>query len=454
MSKGTFPPGFRNLIAGADTLIPLVNGTYVTAVNFDNAATTPPFLSVLNEVLAFAPWYSSTHRGKGCKSVISSELYENGREIVKSFVSADEKQDTVIYTKNTTESINLLAHVLHQEKDGRDVILSTWMEHSANDLPWREKFTVDYIQVDGAGRLSMKDFETKLAKYKGRIKLVAATGASNVTGYINPVHRMAELAHAQGAQILVDGAQLVPHLPLDMKPADSPEHIDFLVFSAHKLYAPFGIGVLVGPRASFDKGTPLCTGGGAGSLVTHQRVEWSEPPQKDEAGSPNSIGVVALGAAIKTLMAIGMDTIHQYEEQLLYYTLDRMKGIPGIQLFCHSGKEERRIGIIPFNMEGIPHHLLAGMLSLEAGIAVRNGFFCSHPYCQKLLGLGMEDMEYYYENPEAPRPGMVRASFGLYNNYDEIERMLYALKGIAANKHYYLQKYMSPSFPYRFSSDV
>lgn len=440
MSNKELSEYLRSLVVGTDTQVPLENGGYVTAINFDNAATTPPFFSVMKGIMEFAPWYSSIHRGNGYKSVLSSDLYEEGRNTVKKFVNADEDRDVVIFTKSTTEAINMLAYTLAQE-NREQIVLSTEMEHLANDLPWRDKFQVDYVRVDKLGRLCLKDLEDKLLKYGRKVRLVAVTGASNVTGYINPIYKIAKLAHTHGAQILVDGAQLVPHSPMDMKPYSSLEHIDYLVFSAHKMYAPFGLGVLVGPKEIFAKTEPVCRGGGAVKLVTHQYIEWSNPPSRNEAGTPNVMGVVALIEAIKTLNSVGLEVIKQYEKQLIDYLIEELKNIPGIKLYCRTGKDEERVSLVSFNIKGIPHNLLDEMLSLEAGIAVRSGWFCAHPYAVKLLNIRDEDIQHYRKNPDFPIPGMVRASLGLYNNQQEIEVLLGELKKIIKRKSSYKNKY-------------
>ncbi|MBP2627877.1 MAG: Cysteine desulfurase [Firmicutes bacterium] len=430
----------RRLVIGANTKIPLANGEYVNEINFDNAATTPPFFSVMKEITDFAPWYSSIHRGSGYKSKLSSNLYEHGREVIKKFVNADHTRDVVIYTKNTTESINILSYRLSQENK-QHVVLSTDMEHLANDLPWRDKFQVEYVGIDEYGKLSLNDLENKLLKYKGKVKLVTVTGASNVTGYINPISKIAKLAHQYGAQILVDGAQLVPHDSIDMKAYDSPEHIDYLVFSAHKMYAPFGIGVLIGPKDIFEKGEPAYQGGGGVRLVSHQFIEWDSPPAKDETGTPNVIGVAALITGIETLNSIGMNVIHEYESNLINYAIEGLSEIPNIKLYCHCEKNEKRVSLISFTMQGIDYNVLAEILSLEAGIAVRSGLFCAHPYVEKLLNLSSEDLEYFHHNHDVPVPGLVRISLGLYNNYNEIDILLQFLDRIVRNKNYYKQKY-------------
>jgi selenocysteine lyase/cysteine desulfurase len=430
----------RKLIIGAEQKVPLSDGKEVTAINFDNAATTPVLYSVLKEINQFAPWYSSVHRGAGYKSKVSSDIYEQGRDAVQSFVNSDKERDIVIFTKNTTESINMLSFVLSQQKSHQKVILSTCMEHASNDLPWRSKFKVDYVEIDRFGRLSMEDLEDKLIKYRGSVKLVSITGASNVTGYLNPIHKIAALAHKYDARILVDGAQMVPHTSVDMKGFDTLEHIDYLAFSSHKMYAPFGSGVLIGPRNDFEEGNPFIQGGGAIRLVTPGRVEWEEPSGKDEAGTPNLMGVVALTAAIKTLRSVGMENIYKIEKALYDYAISHMKNITDMKFYSDPFKDDT-ISVIPFNLLGIHHDILPLILSGEAGIAVRNGFFCTHPYCERLLGLSEGDMNHYFEEEDPLFPGMVRASFGLYNNYKEIDKFISILNIIAENKEYYISKY-------------
>lgn len=430
---------FRDMVIGVNTKVPLESGEYVTAINFDNAATTPPFCSVMQAIMEYAPWYASVHRGKGHKSVFSSELYEESRTTIKQFVGADQTKE-VIFTKNTTESINILAYLLRDESK-KQVVLSTDMEHLANDLPWREHFTLDYIRIKKDGQLSLADLKEKLINYQGRVKLVTVTGASNVTGYINPVYKIAELAHKYGAKILVDGAQLVPHSPFDMKPSGTAEHIDYLVFSGHKMYAPFGAGVLIGPLEDLDKGSPIYKGGGAVGLVSHDFVEWDNPPNRYEAGTPNMMGVVAMTAAIQTINSVNCAVIHEYEKKLIDYAIKGLRRIPGIQLYsCAEGSEER-VSLISFTVEGLYHSVVAAILAQEAGIAARSGLFCAHPYVEKLLKMTDKELTYYHENIDVLVPGLVRISFGLYNTCEEIDVMLALLTRVARNKNYYKNKY-------------
>lgn len=430
----------RRLVVGVDTKVPLLTGEYVTAINLDNAATTPPLCAVMQEIEEFAPWYSSIHRGTGHKSLFSSDVYEKGRDIIKRFVNADIKQDVVVYTKNTTEAINALSNALCQQTR-ESVVISTWMEHLANDLPWRKNFKVEYTDIDDCGRLSITDLENKLKKHQGNIKIVTVTGASNVTGYVNPIYKIARLVHKYGAKILVDGAQLVPHAPVDMLPHDSPEHIDYLVFSAHKMYAPFGIGILIAPKETFAGKEPLCKGGGAVSLVSHKFVDWDLAPYKEEAGTSNVMGVAALIGAIKKLEQVNMRKIYEHEKALFDYMFSQLSSIDAIEIYRCAAKGEDRIGIISFALPEIHHAQLAKMLAYESGIAVRSGLFCAHPYVERMLGLSNEDLCYYQKHPELPFPGLVRVSLGMYNTADEIDVFIKQLRCIVGNINKYKQKY-------------
>lgn len=425
MSTAQLNKRYRKLIVGLDKEIPVRGDMRVKYINFDNAATTPPFVSVMDSVSSFCPWYSSIHRGMGYKSQVSSRVYEEARTKILRFVGAEEKSNTVIFVKNATEGLNKLSYRLIQDKSW--VVLSTWMEHHSNDLPWRDKCAVDYVEIDEAGRLSMEDLELKLRKYRGRVKLVTVTGASNVTGYVNDVHRIARMAHEYGAKIIVDGAQLVPHAAIDMKANESEEHIDYLVFSAHKMYAPFGIGVIVAPKKSFEHGAPEYKGGGTVHVVTRDSIDWDDPPHKEEAGSPNIIGVVALIAAIEELSKIGMGKIRKNEKILMDYAANKLKQIPFLKLYgCDDGCVER-VGIIPFVVKGIPHIEIAKVLSEESGIGVRNGCFCAQPYVQRLLKLTNDEINYYKYLSDDKKPGMVRVSFGLYNTTSEVDRLVQEL---------------------------
>jgi selenocysteine lyase/cysteine desulfurase len=433
---------YRKQFVGLEGKIPLLNGKLTTAINFDNAATTPPFTSVMGAINEFSPWYASIHRGKGYKSVLSDEVLEKTRAAVADFVHADKKLDAIIFTKNSTESINLLSKIF-RVPGKRPVILSTEMEHISNDLPWREHFTLEYVKINRDGTLSLNDLEAKLRKNHGAVKLVTATGASNVTGFINPVHQMARLAHQYGAKIHIDGAQSVPHLPFHMKSHNHPEHIDFLSFTGHKMYAPFGTGVLIGPKTSFDYAIPLLKGGGAVRLVSHQFIKWNDAPEKMEAGTPNMMGIAALGTSIQTIQKLNMAQMHEVENSLFDYAVNGLKKHQDIHLYGAQTNAVPHISLVSFTMDNMNHHDIAQILSDEYGIAVRSGFFCAHPYVQRLLGISDEKMRSMVDNPKLVAPGLVRLSFSFYNTRKEIDVLLQALKEISLKKDYYTQKYVS-----------
>ncbi|NLJ99309.1 MAG: aminotransferase class V-fold PLP-dependent enzyme [Tissierellia bacterium] len=435
---------YKNLVYGVNTLVPLADESKVPYINFDNAATTPPFISVMDKINDFCPYYSSVHRGTGYKSILSTQLYEQARNIVLDFVKGDPSYHTVIFLQNTTQAINKLSYRLMDEIQD-DIVLSTYMEHHSNDLPWRYRYNTDYVDLDNSGRLSLEHLEYLLKKYKGKVKLLTVTGASNVTGYINPIHEMAELAHRYGSKILVDGAQLIPHHPVDLKPVGHPQHIDYIVFSGHKMYAPFGTGVLIAPKNKFEKGISEYIGGGTVDLVTPKEVRWLPPPYREEAGTPNLLGVIALIESINTLQRLNMEKISKYEKDLTRYTLENIKTVPNLILYDDEDIENK-VSILSFNIQGLYHETVAIALALEEGIAVRNGCFCAQPYIQKLLNISMDNIDKYKENEDFPRPGTVRISYGLYNNHKEIDNFIDLLKRIGNNIEYYHLKYRKPSF--------
>ncbi|MEQ9266278.1 MAG: aminotransferase class V-fold PLP-dependent enzyme [Balneolaceae bacterium] len=418
-------------IVGDDQLVPLANGMQSRYINLDNAASTPSFQSVFDYLHRFLPYYSSVHRGAGFKSKISTELYDQSRRIIGDFIGVNLDENTVIFTKNTTEAINKLSFRLPLERDS--VVLTTEMEHHSNDLPWRSKATTLHISVTPQGMLDLLDLKNKLKENKGKVALVCISGASNVTGIVQPIHYIAELAHSFGAKILVDAAQLLPHRAMDMKPDKDPGHIDFLVFSAHKMYAPFGTGVLVAPKEVFQDTEPEYSGGGTVSSVTLDDIRWAGLPDREEAGSPNVIGAVTLAKTISELQKMGMHNISNHEHELTEYALGELNSIDNVSIY--GNLQADRVGVISFNIEGIHHAEVAAILSFEYGIAVRNGCFCAHPYVVSLLGLESEDIKRWQAETDsgnkAHMPGLVRVSFGCYNTKEDVDLFLRAIKNIA-----------------------
>jgi cysteine desulfurase/selenocysteine lyase len=440
VSTSTLIPEYRDLFVGLDCDVPLLDGSLRPYINLDNAASTPCLQAVERAVHNFLVYYSSVHRGTGFKSQLATHAYEQAREIVMNFVGADPAEHVCIFGKNTTEAINKLARRF-PFPPGRDTVLVSMMEHHSNDLPWRPVANVVHVKVTRDGRLDEADFDAQLARYADRMALVAISGASNVTGYINPVHRLAEKAHAVGAQIAVDCAQLAPHRAIHMGGLDDPAHFDYIALSAHKMYAPLGTGALVGRRDTFAQGDPDLQGGGTVEIVTADSVTWAGPPDRDEAGSPNTVGAVALATAIRQLEAIGMDAVAQHEAELTRYALHELARVPGIQIWGDPSPERtgNRLGVIPFNLDGISHFLVAAILGYEFGIGVRNGCFCAHPYILHLLGLSAEEANevrtHMLNKDRSEMPGLVRASFGLYNTFAEVAALVEALAHIARGEY-------------------
>jgi selenocysteine lyase/cysteine desulfurase len=254
---------------------------------------------------------------------------------------------------------------------------------------------------------------------------------------VQPVHELAAKVHAAGGRIVVDAAQLAPHRRIDMRPHDDPGHLDFVALSAHKLYAPYGTGALVGARCAFA-GAPDHVGGGTVSAVTTDAIAWADLPDREEAGSPNVLGAVAMAAAVRTLTEVGLDRIADHERQLTTYAIDRLGGVPGLNLHgpTATAGPNGKVGVIPFTIAGVEHGLVAAVLGYEHGIGVRNGCFCAHPYIAHLLRLDRADsmtwLERARQGDKRGVPGMIRISFGCYNDRHDVDRAVHALERVAA----------------------
>ena len=411
---------YRYLFDGVDLTIKLSDGAYVTPICFDNGATTPPFKCVNKEIMKHMQMYGSIGRGKGPKSEYSTRVYEKCREYIKQYFNiAGDNKYTVIFTKNTTEGMNLLANTLINSKC--DKVLTTRMEHHANDLPWRYTSNVIYVDVDKEGKVNIGDIEDALINHKGEIKYVTITGASNVTGYVNPINDIARVAHKYGAKIIVDAAQLAPHREINMKGTGNNDSIDFLALSSHKMYAPYGSGVVIGLTEDLKNKEPFLKGGGAVDLVFDYDIYWSEPPSKFEAGTPNYLGAIALYTAMNKLKEIGFDKIQEHEELLKNRLLDGLEGMNRIVLY--GTRECDRLGVVPFNIDGIIYENVADRLSFIRGIGVRQGAFCAHTYVRRLLGISDEEAQALLSR-DCKAAGMIRASFGLYNTCQEVDEFL------------------------------
>lgn len=427
----------RKEIVGTDICVPVLDGSDRPYIFLDNAASTPAFKQVLDAVEQFLPWYSGVHRGTGFKSLLATEVFDAAHDAVGRFVGADVNTNTVIFTKNTTECINKLSNRLRFRQG--DLVITTMMEHHSNDLPWRKNATVLHVGITPDGHPDLKMMRRLLEQNMGRVKLVAVNGASNITGICTPIHDIAVWAHAAGARIFVDAAQLAPHRPINMLEDDDPGHIDFLALSAHKMYAPFGTGALVGPIAFFEQGDPDAVGGGVVDVVTLETAVWNKPPHKEEAGSPNVVGGVALAEAVTLLESIGMQNIAVHEAALLAYAYRRLKRVHGLLFYGPTENLSDKVGVVAFNVEGVPHGLTAAIIGTEGAIGVRNGCFCAHPYVKELLHVSPEEdrilaAEVIAGN-KSRMPGLVRASLGCYNNEGDIDALAEVLERIVRKEY-------------------
>ena len=432
--RATYP---RPRVVGARTSVPLYDGRGIPYVNLDSAASTPALVKVRQAIEDFLPWYSSVHRGTGYKSRLSTHLYEHARDVVMRFVHGNPATHEVVFVRNATEALNLLAHRIVLEPD--ELVLTTRMEHHSNLLPWY-RHPHELVELTPDGRIDIADLERRLQQHHGKVRLVTVSGASNVTGLLSDIRRIAHLAHQYDALLAVDAAQFLPHRSFAMGALDDPDWVDIVAFSGHKLYAPYGAGALVVPATLFAEGEPMLVGGGSACLLTRSGITWASGPDLEEAGSPNVIGVVAMAAALEELMRYGMERIAQHERELTRYTIQRLQDIPGLTLYGPSWEsvlagDEDRLGVFSFNMDGLPYMKVAAILANEWGIGVRSGCFCAHLYVAHLLGLSDEASAQMREqiNVGLPidLPGMVRASLGIANTKDDIDRLASGLLAIA-----------------------
>lgn len=413
----------RDLV-GDDVQVPVLGGGMRRYVNLDSAATSSASTAVARAVADFLPWYSSVHRGAGAKSRYSSARYEEARATLLTFVGADPATHTVVFPRNTTEALNMIAFRLGLARE--DVVLTTAVEHHANLLPWRRHASLRVVEVDESGTFSVEDVVAGLEQ-SPRPKVLALTGASNVTGWVPPLARIVTEARRRGVLVVVDAAQLAPHRPIDMGALG----VDALALSGHKMHAPFGAGALVVRTDLLADGEPMLVGGGAVGAVSFDDVVWADTPDRDEAGSPNVVGVVALAAAAEEL-AGEWDALVPHEAALTR-ALDReLATVPGLRRYGPVTGD--RLPVAAFNLEGFPHALVAARLATEFGIGVRSGCFCAHPYMTRLMGLTEEQVAQYHADVRAGRPelpGAVRASANRSTSLEDVAALGEALREIA-----------------------
>ena len=418
----------RDFVIGVDEPVELMDGTMAPMINFDNAATTPPLKPVLDKVDEEMKMYGSIGRGFSQKSNHSTDLYNETRETVLNFLNADPDMYTCFYVNSTTDGLNKLASALIESED--DLVLCTRIEHHANDLSWRERCNVIYAEVDEDGRIIYDDIERLLTENEGKVKYVSVTAASNVTGYVTDVHRVAKMAHAHGAKIIVDGAQIVAHRQFSMLGETPEENIDFFVFSAHKMYSPYGGGAVVGPWEDLVQHMPEFYGGGIVKLVTDYEVSYKSAPEVYEAGSPNYAGVVGMAKAMEVLQEVGFDAISEHEQKLNRRLIDGLKKLDNVIIYGDTENIEDRVGVVTFNFEDINSYVLAQQLANSKAVATRRGAFCAHPYVWRMMGISDEQAKTYENCMDRNTPGMIRVSFGIYNTEEEVDRFLEVLSSL------------------------
>jgi selenocysteine lyase/cysteine desulfurase len=413
-------------LVGAGIGVPCLDGSERPYRDLDSAASTPAMTAVAEAVADFLPWYSSVHRGAGYKSRTATAAYERARDRVLAFAGRPTagRDEVAVIVRNTTEAINHLAYRLAAAPG--DVVVTTVVEHHANLLPWARVAERRWVECGPDGTFGTDDVVAAL-EASPRPVLLALTGASNVTGWLPPVDEICAAAHERGVPVALDAAQLAPHRPLPAGP-------DFVAFSGHKLYAPFGAGALIGPRATFSVGDPFLAGGGAVDLVDLDEVIWSEPPEREEAGSPNVVGAVAFGAALTELGRIGWEAIVAHESRLARRLKAGLAAIDGVRLLG-PGTTTETLAVAAFTVDGLHHALVAARLSAEWGIGVRHGCFCAHPYLLRLLGVGADEVAtaraQVLAGDRRHIPGAVRASCGLGTTEADVDALLEALAALA-----------------------
>ncbi|MCF3961733.1 aminotransferase class V-fold PLP-dependent enzyme [Streptomyces fuscigenes] len=410
-------------VLGTDVDVPLADGTEVPYAALDYAASAPALRRVWDDVAAYAPYYGSVHRGAGYLSRLSTDLFEASRRTVAEFLGC-RPDDQVVFTRSTTDSLNLLAGAL---PEGCEVFVFE-TEHHAALLPWQRTARVSVLDAPRSPVAAVATLEAALAgRDTARPALVCVTGASNVTGELWPVPELAAAAHRHGARIVLDAAQLVPHLPVDVAALD----VDWVAFSGHKLYAPFGAGVLAGRADWLRAADPYLAGGGATRSVVRTAdggvgIDWNVDDSRHEAGSPNVIGAYAIASACRALTEAGFEHLAAREQALLGRLTSALAELPRVRVLGLFGEGAHRVGVLSFVVDGYDSAAFAAALSDRYGIGVRDGLFCAHPLVRLLTGA--EDGDACGDGPL----NAVRVSFGAGTPEEHVDRFVTAVRELTA----------------------
>ena len=441
----------KSCFIGVDTEYPLVDGRRARRRYLDSAASALMLRPAWETAEAFLQHYANTHSDLHFGARVASHAYAWAHERVLRFVDADPDVYACGFVgSGSTAGFNRLARGLAALRPERTVVVVSEMEHHSNDLPHRKHASqVLHAPLLGEppayGHIDLEALERLLAAHRGNVRYIAVTAASNVTGILNPLAEVSALARAYDTWLIVDGSQLMMHAPVRMGAG-----MDFLVFSGHKIYAPGSPGVVIGRRDLLARLGPDDVGGGMVEDVSMAEYRALEQfPEREEAGTPNIVGAILLGAAVETLMRVGMTAVHGHEQALLGPFMRWLTGRPGVQVYGDTNlARSPRTGTIAFNLEGLDHGLVAAALNDYWAIAVRNACFCAHPYVREMLKpeLWAMDSEVDAETLDGLlalklRQGMVRASFGLYTTQDDVATLQGAIDALLTRAEYYRSAY-------------
>jgi len=419
-------------VVGTDDIIKFRNGKKARVILLNNAATTPPFETTLKAVNNYLQTYGALHRGAGPHANITFQKAEEALAVLRKFLNVSDEQ-TLLFTQNTSAAINLFIRLLRLKED--DVIITSIIEHTSNNLPWHfnTKAKPIFANAFDDGSLDYDDLEKKVKEHSNKLKLIAITGASNLTGYIPDIPRIATLAHQHKALLFVDAAQLAPHRLIDMK----KQEIDALAFSAHKVYAPFGLGVLALPKKILEQ-IPVDPGGGSIDMISESgEIVWAPPTIRHQTGTWNVTGIIAAAASCKAILDTGWDKIIKHEKELVNYAVKQLQTIPNLTLYVPAEKylTEDRIGTFTFNLKGYHHALLSAILENEYGIETRAGTICNHRLVRRWFKIGdktQKEIERKIAGGDRLASyGIVRASLGIHNTKEDVDALVSALKEIA-----------------------
>ena len=436
---------------GLESVYTLADGRQARRIYLDSAASTLRMGAAQRLGTALLAHYANTHSELHFGARTVNHAYQWAHQQVLEFVQADQRYSAFFAGNGTTAGLNRMARTLAHWRPERDLVLVSTMEHHSNDLPHRQYAHVLHLPLTGEapalGAVDLAATAALLEQYGSRVNYIAVTGASNVTGILNPVAELARLAHTHGAYLLVDGAQWVAHAPVSLQ-GDDITAPDVLVFAGHKIYAPGAPGVVVARRELLLTSAPAEVGGG---MVEDVFLDSYQPscqlPEREEAGTPDIIGAVMLGAVLALLRRVGMSRVQAHEQQLLRYALEQLRELPLVQVYGeHDLTHCPRTGLISFNIEGMPHALTAAILNDYFAIAVRNACFCAHPYVRELLKPELWALDIDPDSPHGlelveQRRGMARISLGLYNTQADIDAWLAALRDISAQREFYTAQY-------------